>query len=106
MIGDFFTTLMNWLQTAFTWILDGSIYCLKFVCYFVFDGLLTAVSTILLAIDISSLGANLVLSWSGLPTQLIYLINACGIPAGLSLVVSAIIIRMGINLIPAEFTRI
>jgi len=98
--------LFTFFQTLFKWALDGVLYVLKAALYFVFDGLLTIVTTIFGAIDVSTLMVNSAANWAQLPPQAIYLMSACGIPQCLSMMASAITIRMIINLIPAEFTRV
>lgn len=101
-VGKFFDLLL----TAFKWILDGALYVLKAGLFFVFDGLLTAVVAIVGALDIGTLITNVAGLWSGLPPQLLYVINATGIPTGMSMLAYAIVIRLILNLIPAAFTRI
>lgn len=97
-----------WVQAkiAAEWGLDGGLYILKLGMYFVFDGLLTVVYAIVGSLDVGSFVVNTAGVWGGLPPQLIYLINAIGLPSGLSIVLYAIIIRMLLNLIPAAVTRI
>lgn len=97
-----------WVQAklAAKWGLDGGLYVLKLGLYFVFDGLLTVVYSIVGALDVGSLVFNIGGLWAGLPSQLIYLINSIGLPSGLSIVLYAIVIRMLLNLIPAAVTRI
>jgi F0F1-type ATP synthase membrane subunit c/vacuolar-type H+-ATPase subunit K len=74
--------------------------------YVIFDGLLTAITAIFTAIDLSSFIATYSLSWAGVPTQMIWFVNAVSIPTGITMICAAIGIRMLINLIPAAFTRI
>ena len=101
-----FSALIDFLKMIASWILDGGLHVIKTAAYFILDGLLTCVSTIISTIDLASLGITFALSWANVPTQLIWLVNACGLPAGVSLLVAAILIRMALNLIPAAFTRI
>lgn len=101
-IASFFTSLKMYLS----WALDGCLYVIKGALYCAFDGLCTSVFAFFGAIDLTAAIANITLSWSGLPPQMLYLINAIGLPQCLGILVSAILIRMGLNLIPAAFTRI
>lgn len=97
-----------WVQAkiAAKWGLDGGLYILKLSLYFVVDGLLTVVYAIVGALDVGTFIFNVGALWSGLPSQLIYIINAVGLPSGLSMLLYAIVIRMLLNLIPAAVTRI
>ncbi|WP_305732882.1 DUF2523 family protein [Trichlorobacter ammonificans] len=105
-IVQWLSTVWNTLKTALSWLLDGFLYVLKAAFFFVFDGLLTAVVSIVGALDVGSLITNLAGAWTGLPPALIWVINATGIPTGLSMVFYALVVRMILNLIPAAFTRI
>lgn len=87
------------------WLLDGIIYVFKSVLFFVIDGLLTVVLSIVGSLDVGSLMTNITGVWLGLPTQLIYVINASGVPTGLSMLFYSIVIRKTLDLIPAVFTR-
>lgn len=106
------TAIIKWLasfwdgiKTALTWVLDGVLYVLKAVFFFLWDGLLTAVYAIVGALDVGSLAVSVGGLWIGLPPQLLYVINAVGIPTGLTMVFYAIIIRKLLDLIPAALTR-
>ena len=102
----FVTSFFVHLLALGTWLLDGVLYVLKGGLYFIFDGLLTVVGGLITAINFGSLASVSAASWAGLPPQLIYLINAAGLPAGLAMVGTAIGIRLALNLIPAAFTRL
>lgn len=101
-----FTSLCNFLVTIFTWALDGVLWLLGKAFYLPFDGLLTAISSVFSAIDLSTFVSSYAMDWAGLPPQMIWLVNTVGIPQGITILASAITIRMILNLIPAEFTRI
>ncbi len=101
-INGFFTTI----QTLLGWVLDGMLYVLKTALYFPFDGLLTVVSGLISVLNVSSLIVSSASTWGGMPPQLLYIVNAIGIPQGLAILASAYLLRMGLNLIPAALTRI
>lgn len=105
-MSAFFDALIFFLKSLGTFILDGALIIIKSAFYFIVDGFLTCISTLLSAVDLASLGTSTLMQWGNVPSQLIYLINAAGIPAGLTIIVSAKLIRMALNLIPAAFTRI
>lgn len=103
---SFFQLFWSSLRSLLEWLLSGTLYVLKAVFYFVLDGFLTVVYSIVGALDIGFIVTSYAGYWSGLPPQLIYAINACGIGSGISIIVYAMGIRMLLNLIPAAVTRI
>ena len=105
-IIDWLRTVWKWVETGFTWILDGFIELLQFVVFTVLDGLLSVVETALAAVDLSSVLFNYAAAWSHLPTQLIWLINAVGLPQCLAILGAAYLVRLTLNLIPSVFTRV
>ena len=94
------------LESAFRWVLDGLIFLLKFLFFTILDGLFTVIETILLAIDLSAVVFNYAAAWSNLPPQLVWLINAVGLPQCLTILGAAYLIRLTLNLIPSVFTRV
>jgi hypothetical protein len=105
-IIDWLRSFWSWVETGFTWILDGFITLLQFVVFTIFDGLLQVVETALNAIDFSSMVFNYAATWSHLPTQLIWLINAVGLPQCFAILGAAYLVRLLINLIPSWATRV
>lgn len=105
-IIDWLASFWHWVETGFTWILDGCVTLLQFVFFTVFDGLLTVIETALAAVNLSSILFNYAATWSSLPTQLIWLINAVGLPQCFALLGAAYLIRLTLNLIPSVFTRV
>ena len=105
-IIDWLSTLWGFVEKGFTWILDGFILLIQFVAFTILDGLFLVVETALAAIDISALVFNYAASWSALPTQLVWLINAVGLPQCCAIHGAAYIIRLTLNVIPATFTRV
>jgi len=105
-IIDWLTTFWSWIETAFTWILDGFILLLQFVFFTIFDGLLTIIETFLTTIDLSAVAFNYAAAWSNLPTQLVWMINAVGLPQCFTLLGAAYLVRLTLNIIPSVFTRV
>lgn len=105
-MSEFANALWSFLISLCTWALDGCLWILKKAAFVLMDGLLTCISSIFTAIDLSSIASNYALQWANVPTQLIWFVNAISLPAGITIIVAAIGIRMLINLIPAAFTRI
>lgn len=105
-IINWLSTFWHWIQTCFTWLLDGFILLVQFVFFTIFDGLLTVIETTLAAIDLSSVIFNYAAAWSSMPTQLVWLINAVGLPQCFAILGAAYLIRLTLNLIPSVFTRV
>ncbi|MGD9950068.1 MAG: DUF2523 family protein [Desulfobulbus sp.] len=78
----------------------------QFVFFTIFDGLLTVIETTLAAINLSAVVFNYAAAWSHLPDQLIWLINAIGLPQCFAILGAAYLIRLTLNLIPSVFTRV
>nr|WP_321467273.1 hypothetical protein [uncultured Desulfobulbus sp.] len=105
-IIDWLETFWSWIETGFTWILNGLLVLIQFVFFTIFDGLLTVIETALAAIDLSSVIFNYAAAWSSMPTQLVWLINAVGLPQCFTILGAAYLIRLTLNLIPSIFTRV
>lgn len=101
-----FNALMGYIGSVVRWALDGFLWVIGKALFIIFDGLLTTVSAIFGAIDLSAFVSSYALNWAGLPTQMIWLINSVAIPQGVTILLAAVLIRMTLNLIPAAFTRI
>jgi hypothetical protein len=101
-----FTALFTFITNILKWSLDGVLWLLGKAFFLPFDGLLTVISTIFNAIDLSAFVASYAMNWAGLPPQMIWMINTVAIPQGLTVLAAAVGIRMALNLIPAAFTRI
>jgi hypothetical protein len=105
-IDSAISAIFTFFTNIFKYALDGCLWLIGKVFYIMFDGVLTAITAIFTAIDLSSIIGTYAMSWAGVPTQMIWFINAVSIPAGITMICAAIGIRMMINLIPAAFTRI
>ena len=105
-IIDWLSSVWGFVEKGFTWILDGFILLLQFVAYTILDGLFLVVETALAAIDVSAIVFNYAASWSALPTQLVWLINAAGLPQCFAILGAAYLIRLTLNVIPASLTRV
>ena len=101
-VNGFFDNLLEKLE----WLLEGFGEILSWIVFTIYDGLLTVIHTFFSATDLSAVAFNIAAQYSGLPTQLIWMINKVALPQATSYIVAAILVRMVINLIPAAFTRI
>jgi len=105
-IIEWLRTFWSWIETGFKWILDGFILLLQFIVFTILDGLFSVVEGFFAALNFSSMLFNYAAAWSSLPTQLIWLINAVGLPQCFALLGAAYLIRLTLNLIPGVFTRV
>jgi len=105
-IINWLSSFWHWIETGFKWVLDGFITLLQFVVFTILDGLFLVVETALAAVDLSSILFNYAATWSNLPQQLIWLINAVGLPQCFAILGAAYLIRLTLNLIPSVFTRV
>lgn len=103
---DFINGFGVLLQNILKWALDGILWILKMVPYLVYDGILTVFQLTISALSLPSVLFTAAGEWGLLPPQAVYIINALGIPIGISMILAAIAVRMAINLIPAALTRI
>jgi hypothetical protein len=102
----FFQSFWTVIKTAFLFILNGAAYILSQIPYLIMDGWLLMVEGFFTLLDLSSIVFATAADWSGLPTQLIWLINYVNLPQGFSIILTGVSIRMLMNLIPSVFTRI
>lgn len=105
-LKGFINNFWESLKTLIDYFLDGLFHILKTILYWIFDGFLTVVTSIINALDLSALGFEAFGEWANLPPEMIYIINQFGLPQCCTIIVSAIGVRMLLNLIPASLTRI
>ncbi|MBU0673270.1 MAG: DUF2523 domain-containing protein [Proteobacteria bacterium] len=102
----FFYKIPSVLWSIVKLALDGFFTVFNSFFFMIFDGFLFTVTTLISALDLSSLAFTEIASWADLPPQLIYLINQLGLPQCAGILAGAITIRMILNIIPAAVTRI
>jgi len=103
---SFFPLLSNILYMPFKYILDGIILIFGTIINITLQGFFDILLALISVIDISSVVQNFILQMTGMPPQMIYLINAANLPTAITCILSAYGIRFLLNLIPAAFTRI
>lgn len=106
MIGDFINKFTGVLYTVISWVLDQVFPIVAPFIILLFKLLFKIVMLVLSTLDISGNLLNMGVSWGLLPPQMIWVINATGLSAGLSMIGSAYLIRITLNLIPSEITRV
>jgi hypothetical protein len=105
-IYNFFKSFFGFLIDIFVWLLESFFYILSEFPYLLFDGFLVVIEGIFTVLDLSGLAFDTALNWSSLPDQLVWILGEIDFSQGLSIIISAIGIRMLINLIPGAVTRI
>lgn len=98
--------VFDFLYTLGKWVLDGLLFVLGKALFFIFDALLYCVERFFQVLDFGTFLSTSAAQWANLPPQLIYCINQIGIPEAITMLTGAVLIRITINLIPAEFTRV
>lgn len=105
-MSAFFQAIIAFLQQLAQYLLDGITYLLQFIVYTLVDGVLTVITFIFLSLDLVNSLASWVCDWTGLPSQLGYVIGKTGIASCIGIMLAAVTIRVAINLIPSWATRV
>ena len=105
-MGAFFTALLAKFTSVLTWI--GKLWVAIFLAVWdlirdafcwPFEQLLTVVKTALDAIDVSGVSGNIGV-WGSLPAELLNILGLLGVGTAISIIASAIAIRLVLQLIP------
>jgi hypothetical protein len=111
-LSKFWHKLLDWLwwilDSSFSplhWLLVGLFYVIKAVFLLIIDGFFTVVELFFMGLDSASLGF-LSSPSINLHPVLIWFVYQLGIVQGISIIVTALSLRLLLNLIPASFTRI
>lgn len=94
------------LKAFFYFILTPVFDAIKYILFFFFDVFCSLVEFAVSLIEIPGNVASGLFNWAGLPGQVLYVINAIGLSACLSILASAYLIRFTLNLIPSWLTRV
>lgn len=100
------SSLWDAFKHLIIWFLDVVVGILKSIFYWFFDQLCTFVLWVINGIDLQNFSLSDFMNWAGLPPQLTYILNACGFSTCLTMVSSALLIRLLLNLIPSWATRV
>lgn len=98
--------LIEYLKAFFYWILTPLFEFVKYIAWYFFDKICSLIEYI---VGIIQLPGDIMMGafeWSGLPGPMLYILNAIGLSAGISIIISAITGRMLLNLIPSWASRI
>lgn len=105
-IVDAVSWLLDQIYVPFGWILDGLLYLLISIPWFIIDGFLSAVEIIIAGLDLSSVAFSWVAGYALVPDQAIYFMVAIGFPQFVTIIASAYAIRFALNIIPSVLTRV
>lgn len=103
---EFLVNLGKKLQSIFYWFTDKIHDVLVGLWNFIVDALCYLVEQFVRAIDFKSELFDASGTLAGLPPQLIYLMNECGVDNMILILTSALFIRFMLNLIPGALTRV
>lgn len=103
---SFVNGFVSMMSDLLRWMGDGVVWAGKELLYLFFDGGLTIVEGVVSGLDLSSIAVSGALTWGVLPSQMIMMVNMCCIPQALAVIVSALGLRMALNLIPSWVTRV
>lgn len=105
-IYNFFSSFFGYLFDALTWLLESIFWIFSQFPYLIFDGFLLVIEGIFTVLDLSGLALDTALDWSSLPDQLVWILGEIDFSQGVSIMMTGVVIRMLMNLIPGVFTRI
>lgn len=102
--------IMKWffvtMQELFRWFTMPFYQVLKTIWNFLTDKGFDAAEYVMGMIDFKNTFFENALDWAGLPSQVIYILNECGIDNCLLIISTALTIRLTLNIIPAAVTRV
>ncbi|MBF0330158.1 MAG: DUF2523 domain-containing protein [Nitrospirae bacterium] len=105
-IINFFASFWEFLKSALSWTVGALGDVMQGVLSVFFEGFFAIVYALVASLDLGTYTLSLASTWGALPTQAVYLLNAIGIPQGLTMLAYAYGIRLILNLIPASITRV
>jgi hypothetical protein len=99
-------SLVDIIKEALLFITKPIYELLRSVFYFIYDSFLSLVEFAFGLIDFKNDLFDLTLGWTSLPSQMIYILNECGVDNLIAVLVAAMGIRLLLNLIPSWATRV
>ncbi len=104
--ADVIRWLLDNLYVPLGWVLNGILYLLLSIPWYIMDGFLTVIETLIASINYSSVVFQWAAGYALLPSQAVYVMNAVGFPQFVTIVAAAYAVRLLINLIPSWATRV
>ena len=97
-IIDTFYSVANWLTGWFGKIIDGVFSVIKNAFIWAFDGVLGVAVSALQSLSFSIPTASTY--WSQVPAEIIQILSVLGFAEAMAIIASAIVVRLGLQLIP------
>jgi len=106
-IIDFCSKFWGQFIDLIKWVFETIFILISSLFYYIFDAFLTVIETIFNTINFAEITAlTSIQSWTGLDTQIIWVLNYINLTTCLGFIIAAYSIRLLLNLIPASLTRI
>lgn len=103
---EFLVQLGKKLQSIWYWFTDKLHDVGVGLWNWVVDSTCYAIENLMVAIKIPDSMFGEGLAFTGLPTQVVYILNQIHLGTCLAIIISAIMVRVTLNLIPGVFTRV
>lgn len=103
---DFVSGFWELLRGLVTFLIDSVMTIILLILSTVFEGFLLIVTGIINALDFGDVVVSSVAAWGLLDSNTAWMVSAVGIPQGLTILGSAYLIRLTLNLIPSWITRV
>lgn len=103
---NFINSIGNVLYDVVRWLLDGGIYVIQYGVYLILQAIFTVILALLNSLDLSFILLDWTGIWNQLPPQMLWFLHTVGFFQGLTMLGGAYGIRMLLNLIPANISRI
>jgi len=98
--------LLYYLKTFWLWIVDQLFEIVRTISMWAWDIFLKMIEFVISLVNIPASLASGLLDFSGLPAQMRWVLDACGFGLCISMLSSALLIRLLLNLIPSWMTRV
>ena len=105
-ILEFCNSFVNMIYLFGKWFLEGAVEVGELCIYWLFDGFYTLVSSLLSTLNFGNLLVDLTAGFDILPSQVVYVIDQVGLGTALTMICSALVVRVCLNIIPSIITRI
>jgi len=106
-LSQFLDFIVDQLISIGHWILDGFVFIIGKIFYFIFDVLLSVIEQLIHAVDFVQFQTLHAFSnWNLLPPQILYVLYKLHFAQILTVIAAAYMIRKLLDLIPAAFTRV
>jgi hypothetical protein len=103
-------TITGWIQSFFTsmleWAVNQFVDFIVWLLPFCVDTGFLVVEKLMALVQLPGTMTTALGAWSGLPPQVVYLLNGIGLPTAVAMFVGAVTVRASLNFLPSWLTRI